>query len=313
MKGKLKKVLVAVDGSDQSMNAVRYASEILSPKQNKVVVFYVETEVPETFLDLEKSPEFRSKIIPIRAWIAQQKKVLAEFMGKAKKIFTAAGFSSEAVQVNIHAKKTGVARDILHESSEGYDAVIVGRTGVSKLKDIFIGSVATKLIGRMHEIPLVVVGGKPGVHKIIVGFDGSEGSKKSVNCMGAVVGRPDCEILLCHVIRPLHIVHEAYSRIFSTEDELSWLEENEKNIKPEIDKAREVLVEMGFQSDMIKSKIISDNVSRAVSIVEEAKSGGYGSIVVGRRGLSIVQEFFMGRVSKKILNLAADKAVWIVS
>ena len=42
------------------------------------------------------------------------------------------------------------------------------------------------------------------------------------------------------------------------------------------------------------------------------REGGYGTIVVGRRGLSKVYEFFMGRVSDKVLHLAKDMAVWIV-
>ncbi len=53
--------------------------------------------------------------------------------------------------------------------------------------------------------------------------------------------------------------------------------------------------------------------SRAGAIVEEAKRGGCGTIVMGRRGLSKVEEFFMGRVSNKVINLARDMAVWLVS
>jgi hypothetical protein len=36
-------------------------------------------------------------------------------------------------------------------------------------------------------------------------------------------------------------------------------------------------------------------------------------IVVGRRGLSRVEEFFMGRVSDKVLQLAKEMAVWVVT
>ncbi|MHC4842819.1 MAG: hypothetical protein ACYTEE_03370 [Planctomycetota bacterium] len=34
---------------------------------------------------------------------------------------------------------------------------------------------------------------------------------------------------------------------------------------------------------------------------------------MGRRGLSRVEDFFMGRVSKKVLQLAKWTAVWVVS
>jgi hypothetical protein len=46
--------------------------------------------------------------------------------------------------------------------------------------------------------------------------------------------------------------------------------------------------------------------------MEEATKGGYGTIVVGRRGVSKVYEFLMGRVSNKVIQMAKDQAVWVV-
>jgi nucleotide-binding universal stress UspA family protein len=39
---------------------------------------------------------------------------------------------------------------------------------------------------------------------------------------------------------------------------------------------------------------------------------GAGTIIVGRRGSTGVEEFVMGRVTRKILHLAYNKAIWIV-
>ena len=61
------------------------------------------------------------------------------------------------------------------------------------------------------------------------------------------------------------------------------------------------------------TKIITGAHSRAGAIVQEAKQGGYGTIVVGRTGLSKVRDFFMGRVSNKVVHLAKENAVWVVS
>ena len=54
-------------------------------------------------------------------------------------------------------------------------------------------------------------------------------------------------------------------------------------------------------------KIITGVYSRAKAIVEEARLGNYGTIVVGRRGLSKVQEFFIGRGSNQVIQLAKKK------
>ena len=78
-------------------------------------------------------------------------------------------------------------------------------------------------------------------------------------------------------------------------------------------KAVDRLEKAGLDRDRISTKIRSREPSRASAIVDEARKGGYGTIVVGRRGLSRWEEFFMGRVSKKILQLANWNAVWVVS
>ena len=73
------------------------------------------------------------------------------------------------------------------------------------------------------------------------------------------------------------------------------------------------LKKAGLSDDQISSKIATGMTSRAKAIVEEAKKGGYGTIVVGRRGHSRVEEFFMGRVSNKVLQLAKKMAFWVVA
>jgi nucleotide-binding universal stress UspA family protein len=114
----------------------------------------------------------------------------------------------------------------------------------------------------------------------------------------------DCEVTLFHVIRGL----ESW-----TEDASEELQNAEKAATTLLEEASGRLERAGLNRDRITTKIHSGAASRAEAIVEEARKGGYGTIVVGRRGLSRVEEFFMGRVSKKVLQLAKWTAVWVVS
>ncbi|MFH1480427.1 MAG: universal stress protein, partial [Pseudomonadota bacterium] len=77
-------------------------------------------------------------------------------------------------------------------------------------------------------------------------------------------------------------------------------------------KAEGRLLRSGFESRQVTNKIIQGVESRAAAIVQEAREGGYGTIVVGRRGVSMVKDFFIGRVSNKVIQLARDQAVWVV-
>jgi len=306
------KVLVSIDGSDQSLAAVRYIGGVLKPEKTKIVLFHVDPAVPESFWDLEKSPEFRSRLAPVRAWAAQQKKSIEDTMTKAAKTLFNSGFPSDAVSVKIQTRKTGIARDILHEAATGkYKMVVIGRTGISKFKDLVLGSVANKLIGNLIDVPLVVVGGKPNPNKFIIAFDSSKASMRSVSSVGAMLNNVESEIMICHVIRSIGIEKLTLSEV--PFPEFDWTETCVKKIEPAIEEAKRKLVSAGLDSANIYGKILTDKPSRAGGIIAEAKAGGFGTIVVGRRGLSAVEEFFIGRVSRKVLHMAKKMAVWVVN
>ncbi|MFO7666185.1 MAG: universal stress protein [Desulfobacterales bacterium] len=307
------KVLVSIDGSVQSLAAVRYIGGVLKPEKTKVVLFHVDPAVPESFWDLEKSPEFRSRLAPVRAWAAQQKKSIEDTMTKAAKTLSNSGFPSDAVSVKIQTRKIGIARDILHEADTGkYKMVVVGRTGISKFKDLVLGSVANKLIGNLIDIPLVVVGGKPNPNKFIIAFDGSKASMRSVSTAGTMLNNVENEIMICHVIRSIGVEQLTLGE-FPFPAELNWTEKCVKKIEPAIEEAKRKLVSAGLDSANIYGRILTEKPSRAGTIIAEAKAGGFGTIIVGRRGLSAVEEFFVGRVSRKVLHMAKKMAVWVVN
>jgi nucleotide-binding universal stress UspA family protein len=75
---------------------------------------------------------------------------------------------------------------------------------------------------------------------------------------------------------------------------------------------KEILIKSGFESEKISEKIITCASSRSGAIVEEAENGGYSTIVIGRRGLSKVEAFFMGRVGHKVVYAGKKFTVWVV-
>lgn len=296
---KSKKILLAVDASDNALEAIRYASKTNLFQEKEVVLFSVYSKTPEYYWDLEMNyPSDHQMMQEIKALEMQQEKTLQEFMQKARQILVDAEFPEKALTVNIHAREAGIARDIAKEAQRGYYAVVVGRKGMSELKDLVLGSISTKLLESLDFVPLLVVGENPQVGKVLVALDGSKGAMRAVDFVGDTLGGSDFEVLLVHVIRG---------------EEKQYIAEAEKRIQNAFDAAHNRLVDSGFQPHLITKKAVTGALSRAGAILQEAKEGGYGTIVVGRRGLSRVQEFFMGRVSNKVIQLAKEHAVWVVS
>ena len=306
-----RKILAVLDGSDQAMDEVKYISHLFPPQKTEVVLFNVKVDLPEPFLDLSREPGFGSSVASASAWSYQVKNNMDKFMDDAKKFLTDSGFSPELVKTRIQSKKVGIARDILNESEKGYSLVVAGRTGASGIKDVIMGSIAAKLIAKVPGIPISTVGGNPESKKVLIGFDGSDGAMKAVSCIGRLLGNTDCEVTLCHVIRPMGI-HYGLTKYFSSKEEAKWIEENKKLIEPAFNKAEQRLKNAGFSPDQISRDILKKKTSRAAALVAKAKKEGYGTLVVGRRGITAVEEFLMGRVSTKVLNMVTQAAVLVV-
>jgi nucleotide-binding universal stress UspA family protein len=314
-----KRILVALDGSEQSFEAVRYVIQVFPPNRMQVVLFHVLTKVPESFWDIKKNSAFRHQLAPVAAWAMQQERAMQEFMERSQQLFVDRGVPQKAVQVKIRDREVGIARDIAREAQKDYDAVVVGRWGMSKIKDFVWGSIANKLVGHLVQSPLWVVGGSPRPGKYLVAMDGSDEAMRAVDYMGDILGGTDCAVTLFHVLRGFEFLSLGFEGAFVPSPEVLGGEE----IKAEFQRAEEAmktvctqaidrLEQAGIKRDQINTKIVAGAASRAKAIVEAAKNEGYGTIVVGRRGLSRVEEFFMGRVSSKVMQLAKDMAVWVV-
>jgi len=314
-----KKILLAIDGSDQSLNAVRYVGKLLASQKPEVILYHVMRKIEETFWDLGIDPAYHRRFGDVSAWELEQEKTIQGFMNYASQILFEAGIPEESVTAKIQESKTGVARDIIKESMNGYSAVVVGRRGPSKLKDFLLGSVAHKLVQKLTHIPIWLVGGTPQLGRILLALDGSEGAMKAVDYVGTLLGGSDYQVTLLHVMREVNwvICQKEREDYIPSEPEASleekWSEDERLKMGPVFDKGRIRLINAGFDPNRVTTKLIRGVSSRADCIVEEAKLGGYGSIVVGRRGLSKVEEFFIGRVSNKLVHLAKDMAVWVVS
>jgi len=155
-----------------------------------------------------------------------------------------------------------------------------------------------------------MIGRIPLDENILLALDSSENAMRAVEYVATTLGGFDFNITLLHVIRGVRYFQAEIPDLFLPK---VHIEAAEKEISSVFDKAKRCLTDAGFKSNQITTKVISDAHSRAEAIVQEARRGDYGTIVLGRRGLSKVEEFFMGRVSKKVIQTIRNRAVWVVT
>jgi len=319
MNQKKKKILVGIDGSEQSMAAVRYVASIKFSQKPAIVLFHVLRKNDQAFLDMGLSLTPRGRMAEFDEWEIASKNKAQKFMNEAFKILLDRGFRRESIVMKIHDSKIGVARDIISESLNGYDAVVIGRKGLSRLKALVFGSIANKLVEKITHVPVWVVEGTPQFEKILLSMDASEGAMKAVDYVGAILRGTSYKITLFHVIKEVNYLNCFRERedYVPSEQEIyledKWVEDERKEIESVFEKGKIRLVDKGIDPNNISTKFIKWVIGRSRGIVDEAKLGEYGSVVVGRRGLSRIEEFVMGGVSHKVLHLAKGMAVWVVS
>ena len=303
------KLLVPVDGSDRSFNTVRYISKIDPFRRMRVILFNVFSKIPEGFWDLETDPRSTSTVREVRAWEVQQKRNINQYMEIARQFLLKTGFPSNSIEIKIQNRKKGFARDIIREAQKGYHAVVSRRRGMTGLRGIVLGSVSAKLVERISFIPLILAGRKPPGNKILLAFDGSEGSQRAVDFVGRTMGGFNFRVKLIHVIRGKENSHPEIQWVYSP---AKYTESSRKEMIAELAEVGKKLVGMGFKPHKIATEVVTGVTSRAGAIVAEAKQNGYGTIVMGRRGHSRVPDFFIGRVTNKVIHMARDRTVWIV-
>lgn len=302
-----RKILLAVDGSDQALEAVRYISAIVPPDLTEIVLFCVGTGFPEVYWDMNNNPLYRSKKDPVKGWLADRQLVIGEFKEKAFKILLDAGFPKEAVTIKTQTQKTNVLKDIVQESYQGYQALVLGRTGVSRLKDLVVGSIAYKVVEKIKHIPVIVVGGRPQSQRILIALDETIEAMRATTCIGDLARARGLEVSLCHVLCP-----QKMSPLSESESEEEWRKYNENRFRPYMDEALERLAKAGMNQEDIGVDFLFCRGNTIQRLVDTAVDGNYGTIVVGRReAIGFMEGAIRGRFSDKLISMTYNMAVWV--
>ena len=211
-------------------------------------------------------------------------------------------------------RSSDAARDIIFEAEQGlYDALVLGRRGLSKAQEMFLGSVTNKVVQHTQRLPVWVVGGQVSSQKVLCPVDGSEGSLKAVDHMAFMLGEnPEVKVSLLHVGASLgnYCTLDFVETELAEDIEADIMHSDAKCMDDFYARALKVLEQAGLGADQVETKTHEGGLSVSGVILDEVKKGGYGTVVLGRRGEN--RSFFLGHVSDKVMAKAKDVAVWVV-
>jgi len=154
--------------------------------------------------------------------------------------------------------------------------------------------------------------------KMLIALDSSPSSFKAVEYVAQQFGEArDLHVGLVHILPNLPAIFWDEGHILSGDEKLErqkvvdkWIAERKATMEPVFKRAREILTASGVKAQSIDTKSVSDSTDIADSIIEEARDGGYQTIVAGRCERS--SKHILGGVASKIVSQGRGMVVTIV-
>ncbi len=204
------------------------------------------------------------------------------------------GFPETMVDVKSLTKRTTLIRDILAEAQRGmYDAVVLGRRGVSWLEEVLGESTSRGVIQESASTPVWICRTPDPTRKnVLLCMDGSEQAFRMADHVGFILGNEqEHDVTILSVLEPGNDL------------------ESMNNV---LERATEHLTENGVDSKRISSRV-ENNADPARTIATQARKGGYAVVAVGRatsiRG--VLGQLFSDSVSASLFRDSGGATLWI--
>jgi len=307
-----KKILLAVDDSSPSKRLLQYAVTMSSVITNlHVVLFHIQPLI-SLFLQEEAKKKAGAKKDLDRI-IEKNKAAARALLDDYKDILTDRGISAERIECITRTRNLGYAKDIIEcAQTKLYDAILVGRRGVSGIQKMYSGSVTSDILEQSQVIPVWLVDGDVPQGDILIAFDGSEAGLRAVDHAGFILGNnPGINLTLLHV----STTAENYCEIDLEKEPNAALEaivaRGDKTLMDRFcPKALNALKDAGIPEHRIRIETLTGKRRVGKAIMEFAQKGHFSTLVIGRRGVN--KSFFMGSASRYIINKLSDRALWVV-
>ena len=154
----VQKILLAIDDSENAIRAVEFVANTFTA-DNRITLFNVVQDTA-TMCEMnspELTPYFTSQQSSFCLLEEKKKELVNEALQKSKTILLDAGFEEKNITIKAELKKDGVARDIIKEAQSDYNIIVMGKRGVSGIKDFLLGSISQKVFNLAKDISVLFV------------------------------------------------------------------------------------------------------------------------------------------------------------
>jgi nucleotide-binding universal stress UspA family protein len=160
----MKKILIAIDGSEGSLKAVEYVGRQFSGVPDvRVTLFHVLSGLPPEFWDeghifSEKERASRKEVE--EQWLAQQQKKFEPILQTAREMLSGHGIAPEQIDARFAFETIAIVPDcIVAEAKDGgYQTLVIGRCGQHHARHLILGSNTSTIVQYGSGLAVCVVG-----------------------------------------------------------------------------------------------------------------------------------------------------------
>jgi nucleotide-binding universal stress UspA family protein len=137
------RVLIGIDSSDNALRAVDHVGFMLAGTDCQAILFHSMRQLrrfvpPEAY---ESAPEIEA------LWRQKASERVAPFLDRAREILVKAGLKEGQISTKVTEGSRSAASDIIQEAkSSRCGTIVLGRRGLTGLKEFIMGSVTAKVL-----------------------------------------------------------------------------------------------------------------------------------------------------------------------
>ena len=307
-----KRLLVAVDASIYSSNTLHYLEQLFAHLDD--VRFHLLSVI--TCNPSQAASEWLDELELLSTLSNEEQKHYASakrYLKKAVDRLERNGISPDQVTTEVKISTTNPALEVLSVARKGlFDALVLGRRGVSKLEEFIMGSVSNTMFEKCHDVPIWIVDGQVKSRKFLVPVDGSFHSLMAVDHLAYILqDNPHAEVTLFHssamLAHKAKIIPEEYYEQWGKE----WCDKYLTGPDSLHEAPKNILMQNGFSEDRIFWLHSFKGIEASRQIIRQALVDDFGTIVMGRRSEDTKKGIFKG-VSDRVIYMAQHVAIWLV-
>lgn len=277
---KINYILLPVENNHSSLHAIEFGVVIARNFNSKVKVLHV---VPGNMIQSISDSDLQYQLKEeLKGHLEQSGRIA---ITNAKSIFTEEGIPVETTLIEYgNLKETILNRCI------DFDLIIIGTDDEeSSNVDPII-----KAVIKNDKCNILVIKGKKTFDKVLVGYDGSEDSKTALKYAGEICQKFRASLL---IVNSKKSIFPAIRTKLAKERSEALLNEAKELIK-------------GLDIDF-RTQSISQRPARGLSTI--AENEGYGLIIIGKKGRSLIQRLLTGSVNEKLTEIAKTSVLTVSS